>query len=104
MGKSPALLLIDCQRKFQNDRPDWDEALRKTVLAIGRLLYAFRAAGRPVIFVEFEGEPCCRIYPGDDGDSLFPGIFRRPTEPLVKKKHMNSFLDSDLESVIKGTG
>ncbi len=68
MGKNPALLVIDCQRKFYSDRPDMEEAQGKAVFAIDRLLYAFRAAGRPVIFVEFEGDAYCRVYEGDDGD------------------------------------
>lgn len=104
MGKNPALVIIDCQNKFVSDRPDIEDAVRRTVLAVNRLLYAFRAAGRPVIFIEKEGEPHGRVYEGDDGDALFPGLIRRPGETTVHKKHMNSFLESTLEREILSTG
>lgn len=104
LGSRPALVVIDCQNKFVSDRPDIDEAVRRTVLAVNRLLYAFRAAGRPVIFIEKEGEPYGMVYKGDDGDALFPGLIRRPGETTVHKKHMNSFLESTLEEEIVRSG
>ena len=99
--KKMALVVIDAQRKFCNDRPDWTEARDAAVTRMNRLMYLFRAAGAPIIIVQYEGDTICRPYEGDDGDEYFPGLAVRPEDPMVLKRNMNSFLNTNLEEVIK---
>ena len=102
-GKSPAFVVIDAQKKFYLERKDWDERLKKAVADINAFADAFRSAGKPVIFVRFEG-PTCRPYEGDDGDDLFDGIEFKEGDIYVDKNDMNSFKDTNLEEVVRSRG
>ncbi|AGI48121.1 isochorismatase family protein Amidases nicotinamidase -like protein [Thermoplasmatales archaeon BRNA1] len=102
-GKKPAFVVIDAQRKFFLDRPDWKERCAAAVKDVNEFSAMFRKAGNPVIFVKFKG-PTCRPYEGEDGDEFFEGIETREGDIYVEKENMNSFLDTNLEEVIKSNG
>ena len=99
--KRMALVVIDAQRKFRSDRPDWESARDHAVSRMNRLLYMFRQADTPVIVVQYAGDPVCLPYEGDDGDEYFPGLVIRPTDRLVVKHHMNGFRDTELEDLLR---
>ena len=95
-----ALVIIDAQRKFCNDRADWKDACEAMVRRINRLIYAFRKAGAPIISVQYEGNTFCRPYEGTDGDEYFRGLTIRPDDITVVKRNMNSFLETDLKKIL----
>ncbi len=102
-GKNPAFVVIDAQRKFYLSRPDWKERSAAAIRDINAFAEAFRSAGKPVIFVRFNG-PTCRPYEGDDGDELFEGIVVKDGDVFIDKDHMNSFVDTDLEDTVRSRG
>jgi nicotinamidase-related amidase len=77
--------------------------VQEMVSAINEWARVFRAAGKPVIFVRFEG-PTCRPYDAPDGEEFFEGIEFLPGDTIVDKRHMNSFNDTDLEKVLRDKG
>ena len=102
-GKSPAFVVIDAQNKFYLERKDWKERLAAAVKDINAFADEFRKAGKPVIFVRFNG-PTCRPYEGEDGDKLFKGIRFEEGDMYLDKDHMNSFQETDLEKVLRDRG
>ncbi|AGI48227.1 isochorismatase family protein Amidases nicotinamidase -like protein [Thermoplasmatales archaeon BRNA1] len=103
-GKKMGLVVIDAQRKFCNDRPDWSEKVDELVFRINRLMFMFRQAGRPVVVVQYEGVTHCRPYEGTDGDEYFRGLAVEPGDIVVTKHTMNSFKETDLEDVLRKLG
>lgn len=104
LGKKMALVVVDAQRKFRNDRPDWDEACSAAVAAMDRLMFMFRSVGAPVVAVRFGGDTPCRPYDGDDGDEYYPGLAIRPCDTVVSKTSMNAFNGTDLKQVLDAYG
>ena len=102
-GKSLAFVVIDAQKKFYLERSDWNERLVVAVDGINAFADEFRKAGKPVIFVRFNG-PTCRPYEGDDGDDLFEGIRFEDGDIYVDKDHIDSFHDTDLEEIVRSHG
>ena len=102
-GKVPAFVVIDVQKKFYLDRADWEQKSVSMVRGINEVAAMFREAGRPVIFVRFNG-PTCRPYDGPDGDDFLEGLEVCDGDIIVEKNHMNSFLDTDLEERIRSNG
>ena len=102
--KRIALLVIDPQRKFWSDRPDWEEARDKAVAWMNRLIYLFRKAGAPIVVVKYEGYENCRPYEGDDGDDYYPGLALRSDDPVVWKRGLNSFKDTPLADMLRKAG
>jgi len=102
--KRIALLIIDPQRKFWSDRPDWEEARDGAVLRMNRLIHIFRRAGAPIIVVKYEGYENCRPYDGDDGDDYFPGLVLGSDYPVIWKRTINSFRDTGLGDILRKAG
>ena len=102
LGNNLALIVVDAQRKFSIDRPDWAEIRDPGVAGINRYARMFRKAGRPVIFMAFEGETH-NPYDGDDGDEWLQGLEFEPTDIVVKKYAMSSFKGTELDAVLKRT-
>jgi len=100
-----ALVVVDVQRKFMgNGRTKIRELTEKHLDTINFAIESFREAGRPVIFVEFDGKGECVVYDADDGDEYVQGLSVSPKDIVVHKRHMNSFKDSCLAEVVKGCG
>jgi nicotinamidase-related amidase len=102
-GKRMALVIVDPQRKFTLDVPDWDARMNKAVKAINCFSNMFRKYGQPVIFIHFDGESHC-MYEGDDGDDWLPGIVAKDSDMVVHKQHMNCFKGTELEGILKDEG
>ena len=103
LGNNLALVVVDVQRKFSLDRPDWPEIRQKGVDGMNRYMDMFRKAGRPVILMAFEGETH-NPYFGDDGDEWIQGLRVEPTDLIVTKYGMSSFKDTLLEKTLMETG
>ena len=103
LGKKAALIVVDVQRKFSLDKPEWPEIRQKGVEGMNRYMSMFREAGRPVILMAFEGETH-NPYFGDDGDEWLQGLEVKDTDIVLKKYGMSSFKDTELEKTLKETG
>lgn len=102
-GKKMAMVIVDPQRKFTLDVPDWDARMTKAVRAINRFSGMFREHGQPVVFIHFDGESHCK-YEGGDGDAWLPGIVAEDSDVVVHKKHMNCFKGTELERILADDG
>ena len=100
-----ALVVVDVQRKFMgNGHTKIRDLTEKHLDTINFAIESFREAGRPVIFVEFDGKGECVVYDAEDGDEYVQGLSISPKDIVVHKRHMNSFKDSRLAEVVKGCG
>lgn len=102
-GSRMALLVIDPQRKFTINVPDWDNRMTTAVSGINSFARMFRERGLPVIFIFFDGESHTG-YHGEDSDEWLPGIETSDTDIIVHKKHMNCFKETVLEEVLRENG
>ncbi len=103
LGEKAALVVVDAQRKFSIDTPDWPEIRQKGVDGMNRYMRLFREAGRPVILMAFEGETH-NPYNGDDGDEWLQGMEVKDTDIILTKYAMSSFKKTELEKTLKDTG
>ena len=103
LGNNMALVVVDVQRKFSLDRPEWPELREVGVQGMNRYMKMFREAGRPVILMAFEGDTH-NPYFGDDGEEWLQGLDVQPTDIVLKKYGMSSFKDTELEKTLKETG
>lgn len=104
-GKDLAFVVIDTQKKFILKHEDKDNAQDAKVRRINEISEKFRAAGRPVIFVKYNGDDSeCHYYKGIDGNDLFDDIVCKPEDFIIDKCHMNSYIDTVLEETIKEQG
>jgi nicotinamidase-related amidase len=71
-----------------------------------RLLAAFREAGDPVVHIrhEFTSTDAPFFAPGSDGAKLHPKVLNRPDEPVVLKHFVNSFRETELQSILDEQG
>jgi nicotinamidase-related amidase len=71
-----------------------------------RLLAAFREAGDPVVHIrhEFTSTDAPFFAPGSDGAKLHPTVLNRPDEPVVLKHFVNSFRETELQSILDEQG
>ncbi len=103
LGTKAALVVVDVQRKFSIDTPDWPEIRKKGVDGMNRYMDLFRQAGRPVILMAFEGETH-NPYNGDDGDEWMQGLDVKDTDIVLTKYAMSSFKKTELEKTLRETG
>lgn len=100
-----ALLVIDVQAALV--RPPAGPPLHDhqgLLERIGALLAAARAAGLPVVFVRHDGGEGDDLEAGTPGWDLHPALARRPDEPIVEKRHPDSFRDTDLGALLRQKG
>ena len=102
-GTKMAMVVVDPQKKFSLDSPDWPEKSSSAVEKINMYTRLFREFGAPVIFIHFDGESHCN-YKGDDGDEWLDGIETDPGDIVVHKTAMNCFKKTELENVLHGLG
>jgi nicotinamidase-related amidase len=114
------LVVVDIQGgglPWQGSRPDSpfmpgrEERNAKAV----EMVAAFRAAGKPVVFIqevhkpslvdigrELDGAEGPHCLEGDPRTELHPGLDPRPEEYLVQKRRYSAFYGTELDIVLKG--
>jgi len=98
-----ALLVIDVQDSFVQ-RPYWPQRNNADFERnVARLIDAFRAGGRPVIFV-LHSQPDGPFAKDGPHYKLMDFIERRPAEPLVHKTTRNCFTSTDLLPILLRSG
>ena len=101
-----ALILVDIQNDYF-PQGKWPlvgaEAAAENA---ARLLAVFREAGDPVVHIrhEFTSTDAPFFAPGSDGAKLHPKVLNRPDEPVVLKHFVNSFRETELQSILDEQG
>jgi nicotinamidase-related amidase len=98
-----ALVIVDVQKMFitGDDDPTLISAAIHTPLMVS-VIGRFREAGRPVIWILYEGETCL---PGitDETYELLDGFSIADSDKVIIKHHMNSFNETNLAETFKGS-
>ena len=102
-GKKLALVVIDPQRKFTIESPDWESKRDSAVKGINAYARLFREYGMPVIFIGYDG-PSHTGYNADDSDEWLPGIETAESDILVMKRNMSCFKENGLSDVLTKLG
>jgi Amidases related to nicotinamidase len=98
-----ALLLIDIQNDYfpggKMELVSMEEAAKKA----GELLKAFRTAGKPVFFIKHISTRSDATFfvPGNQGTDIHSSVSPLPDETIIEKHFPNSFLQTELLSVLK---
>lgn len=71
---------------------------------VGALLAAARAQDLPVIFVRHDGGRGDDLEAGTQGWELHAALGRRAGEPVVEKRHPDSFRDTELSDLLRRQG
>lgn len=101
-----ALIVVDIQNDYfpQGKWPlvGADAAADNAV----RLLNAFRDAGDSVVHIrhEFTSDEAPFFTPGSEGAKLHPKVLNRADEPVVLKHFVNSFRETELQSILDEQG
>jgi nicotinamidase-related amidase len=102
--EASALLVIDVQESFRADAARWARRSNPDFERnLTRLVDAFRAADRPVIWVLHEdGDE--HFLPGSPYVAVQPFLQRREDEPLLRKSTRNAFTSTDLAERLAALG
>lgn len=98
-----ALLLIDIQNDYfpggKMELVSMEEAAKKA----GELLKAFRTASKPVFFIKHISTRSDATFfvPGTQGTDIHSSVSPLPDEAVIEKHFPNSFLQTELLSVLK---
>jgi nicotinamidase-related amidase len=98
-----ALLLIDIQNDYfpggKMELVSMEEAAKKA----GELLKAFRTASKPVFFIKHISTRSDATFfvPGTQGTDIHSSVNPLPDETIIEKHFPNSFLQTELLSVLK---
>ncbi len=98
-----ALLLIDIQNDYfpggKMELVSMEEAAKKA----GKLLKAFRTTGKPVFFIKHMSTRSDATFfvPGTQGTDIHSSASPLPEETVIEKHFPNSFLQTELLSVLK---
>lgn len=96
-GHKTALIVIDLQNGVVANAWERDAVLSRTAALIDRA----REEGVPVIFVQHEDED---LQKGSEAWQLVPELAPRDDEPVIAKRHQDSFEDTTLEETLAGLG
>ncbi|MFI7289612.1 cysteine hydrolase family protein [Streptomyces anulatus] len=94
---TPALLVID----MQNTLVAMAYRASVAVAAIAGLQERAREAGAPVVFAQQQDE---ELEPGTEGWRIVPELAPAPGETVVPKAAPDSFLDTELDAVLRARG
>jgi nicotinamidase-related amidase len=100
---SQALLIIDMQvGSFGKgaDRHDVSGLIDRLNILSGHM----RESGGTVIYVQHDGPPDDPHFPGKPGWEVLPALVKKPDDLVVRKTSCDSFLDTNLEDVLRGIG
>ncbi|HWA42098.1 MAG TPA: cysteine hydrolase family protein [Hypericibacter adhaerens] len=98
-----ALVVIDVQNgMFESDPPPYrgDVVLSR----IAGLLDRARAAGTPVFHVQHDGGPGDPLAKGTPGFDHHPMVAPRGGEPVIEKRRVNAFQDTDFHARLQQAG
>jgi nicotinamidase-related amidase len=98
-----ALVVIDMQMGMLADTPPpyrSDAILRR----IAGLLERARASGTPVFHVQHDGGPGDSLAKGTPGFAHHPMAAPRVGEPVVEKRHVGAFHETDFDAQLKRAG
>lgn len=101
-----ALILVDIQKDYFS-QGKWPLAGADAAADnAARLLKAFRDAGDSVVHIrhEFTSEEAPFFTPGSDGAKLHPKVLNQGNEPVVLKHFVNSFRETELQSILDEQG
>ncbi len=114
MGDGTALVVIDPQADFM---PMVEGGPDTALAAMGRLLEAARAGGRPVVVTqevhrpgrvdfgrELDGDEPVHCVEGTAGAELVGVFDPLPGESLVRKRRYSAFFATDLDLLLRGLG
>jgi nicotinamidase-related amidase len=101
LPQTAALIVIDVQNGF--DHPRWGARNNPNAEAnIVKLLEAWRASHRPVIFVRHDSKSeSAPLHPGQAGNDLKALLERRESEPVIGKTVNSAFIGTDLEDQLR---
>jgi hypothetical protein len=98
-----ALVVIDMQMGMLGETPPPYRA-DKVVQRAADLLARARAAGAPVFHVQHDGGPGDSLAKGAPGFAHHPALAPRPGEPVIEKRHVSAFHDTDFQAQLAGAG
>lgn len=101
-----ALIVVDIQNDYF---PQGKWPLVGADVAAGnaaKLIQVFREAGDQVVHVrhEFTSDAAPFFTPGSEGAKLHPKVLNRHDEPVVLKHFVNSFRETELQSILDQQG
>lgn len=100
-----ALVVVDAQNKFfVHSSADAEAGRAAHVAVIAEAVRQFRAAGRRVIFIKYDGVPHDCEGNTPDGERIIDGIPTDPSDVAVHKYHMNSFKNTVLADAVQAMG
>lgn len=96
-----ALVIVDVQKKFIVDAKDTTlESVRCSKPLMNEVIEKFREAGRPVIWILYEGKTHIEGVT-NDSNIMIDGFDIADSDIVVRKYHMNSFYNTNLADVVK---
>ena len=95
----PALLVIDMQQTFFDNKPDAVDSLEHALETINCTVDLFREKELPVIVVEDVDEPSGRV-PGSRGFETTSRIPLEPAYPRIRKTSGNAFNHTELQNLL----
>lgn len=104
MMDSPALIIIDLQKKFALSCPGMENSVKDHIGTVNKASAMFREAGRPVFVVKMDCKVEPYMYGGPDCEDFIEGFDVRQDDVVVHKLFSNSFVNTDLEYLLKKRG
>jgi nicotinamidase-related amidase len=101
-----ALIIVDLQNDYFPDGKFALSGIEAAAANAARLLHAARAAGDLVVHVrhEFPSAEAPFFAPGSEGAKINKAVENREGEPVVVKRHINSFRETDLKDILDRHG
>jgi nicotinamidase-related amidase len=99
------LLVIDVQKGFDRYTAEYHRNNPALETNLARLLDAWRASGRPVIYVQHLSKLAdSPLRPGQAGSEIKDEVAPRAGEPVVQKSVNSAFIGTTLEADLRGHG
>ena len=92
------LLIIDLQNGVCQTNDQTIDHLSELLLFVNQRIQRYRKEEKPVIFVQHEEET---LPYGSKAWQPHPALAYEPTDRLIRKKHANSFFQTDLQAVLQ---
>lgn len=105
IGRDAVLLVVDVQQGFDRYNDSLHRNNPELERNIARLLEAWRASGRPVIYVQhLSRQPQSPLRPDQPGVEIKRDVQPRPGEPVVQKSVNSAFIGTTLEADLRAAG